>query len=227
MAISDSESNSPFSIAFLRGHHDVAKAILEIVKAQWTPKEEDRVRYRLRTQDIGDDEECSDEEAYSDDEDGEPEMVSEKVDRKFTIDNIGQVSMQVDSHLKPLDVIDASRRTFVMESDGVRVTGERSLFVHCFDTDDSAGLKLLLDMAQHWAKQKFGTDDEEESSKGFTLAQTDFEWALGHGKTQMLGVVIKRTGTGIPLDLLVKKSGIEIKQKPRYYQGLTVYGKKR
>jgi hypothetical protein len=40
-------------------------------------------------------------------------------------------------------------------------------------------------------------------------------------------MIIKRTGAGIPLDHLVKKSGVEIKKKPRYYQGLTVYGKKR
>lgn len=50
---------------------------------------------------------------------------------------------------------------------------------------------------------------------------------MNHGKTQMLALIIKRTGAGIPLDHLVKKSGVELKQKPRYYQGLTVYGKKR
>lgn len=32
---------------------------------------------------------------------------------------------------------------------------------------------------------------------------------------------------GIPLNELVQKSGIEIKTKPRYYQGLSVGGKKR
>jgi hypothetical protein len=32
---------------------------------------------------------------------------------------------------------------------------------------------------------------------------------------------------GIPLNELVQKSGVEIKTKPRYYQGLSVGGKKR
>jgi ankyrin repeat protein len=228
MAIADSEGNTPFAIAFLRGHHEVAKAILEIVKAQWTPKEEDKVLYKLRTQDDDHDEGDSDDEAYShNSDDGEPQMVSKKVDRKFTIDNVGQVSMQVESHVLPLDVITATQRTFVVESNGFRDTGCRSLFVHCFDMDDSAGLKILLDMAQHWARQNSAKSDEEEPSKNFTLPQGDFQWALDHGKTQVLGLVIKRTGAGIPLDHLVKKSGVEIKSKPRYYQGLTVYGKKR
>lgn len=35
------------------------------------------------------------------------------------------------------------------------------------------------------------------------------------------------TGVGIPLNALVQKSGVEIKSKPRYYQGLSVGGKKR
>lgn len=43
----------------------------------------------------------------------------------------------------------------------------------------------------------------------------------------MLAEVIKRTGAGLPLEEMVKDSGIEIEEPPEYYQGLTVYGKKR
>lgn len=38
---------------------------------------------------------------------------------------------------------------------------------------------------------------------------------------------MKATGVGIPLNALVQKSGVEIKTKPGYYQGLSVGGKKR
>src|SRR5690606_34206770 len=117
----------------------------------------------------------------------------------------GQVSMQVESHIQPLDVITATQRTFVMEGNGLRDTGCRSLFVHCFDMDDFAGLKFLLDAAQHSARENSVQPDEEEPSQSFTLPQSDFQWALDHGKTQALGLVIKRTGAGIPLDHLVKK----------------------
>jgi hypothetical protein len=37
----------------------------------------------------------------------------------------------------------------------------------------------------------------------------------------------KATGVGIPLNELIATSGVEIKTKPRYYQGLSVGGKKR
>jgi hypothetical protein len=38
---------------------------------------------------------------------------------------------------------------------------------------------------------------------------------------------IRLTGVGIPLNELIKTSGVELKTKPRYYQGLSVGGKKR
>jgi hypothetical protein len=226
MAITDYLFNSPFSLAFLRGHHEVAKAILEIVKAQWTPQDKDDVRYKL--QGGGSDDEL-DEDEYSDadTDNSEPRIVSEKVDKNFTIDNIGQVSMQVTSHVKPLSVITDSYMSLV-ERDGIlKSQSTQSLFAHCLKVDDASGLKFLLDLAQHWAGDKDDRDDGDETNGVFTFPQTDFQWALENGKTQQLGLVIKRTGAGIPLDHLVKKSGIEIKQKPKYYQGLTVYGKKR
>lgn len=225
MAIFDLSSNSPFSIAFVRGHHDVAKAILEIVKAQWSPTEQDKVRYKLETQN----DHSGSEDEYSEDgsEDSEPRIVSEKVDKTFTIDNIGQVSMQVQSTVKPLELC-LSTTSLVMEGSKSKFVPARTLFVHSFDTDDQNGLKLLVDLAQHWAAQKFqGDDTDEESGGSFVFPHDDFKWAIENGKTQLLGHVIKRTGAGIPLDHLVKKSGVELKQKSKSYQGLTVYGKKR
>ncbi|EMT61947.1 hypothetical protein FOC4_g10015021 [Fusarium odoratissimum] len=184
IAVSDNMGNTPFSVAFLRGHHDLARALLEIVKAQWSPPKKDKVRFRMEAG--NEDEEY---ESDSDDSDNssenEPRIVSEKVQDKFTIDDIGHVSMEVESHTKPLQII-------------------------C---------------------QKFEGDDADQEDEGstcsFTFPQSDFKWAIEHGKTQLLALVIKRTGAGIPLDHLVKKSGVELKRKPRYYQGLTVYGRKR
>ncbi|KAF7562776.1 hypothetical protein G7046_g1351 [Stylonectria norvegica] len=226
MAINDSARNSPFSLAFLRGHYDTARTILEIVKAQWSPPDKDKVRFKMENRD----EEYDSEDDGSDNSEGsEPRIVSEKVDRKFTIDNIGQVSMLVKSNTKPLSVICDNVPTITVE--GGKVTserGQRSLFVHVFETDDATGLKFLLDMAQHYASHKFeGDDDDESSSTAFNLSQQAFRWAVEHGKTRLVALIIKRTGAGIPLDDLVKKSGVAMKKKPRYYQGLTVYGKKR
>lgn len=229
MAVEDNMGNTPFSVAFIRGHHDTAQAILEIVKAQWSPVDKEKVRFKMEQRDE-DEYDDSEDEGSDGSEDNEPRIVSETVDKKFTIDNIGQVSMQVKSHTRPIDVINERVPNFHMEGDKVVHDGSgRSLFIHVFNRDDTAGLKALLDMAQHYAGQKMEGDEEEEegSSGSFTFSQYDFQWAVEEGKSRLLALVIKRTGAGIPLDHLVRKSGVEMKKKPRYYQGLTVYGKKR
>ncbi|KPM38970.1 hypothetical protein AK830_g7594 [Neonectria ditissima] len=229
LAVSDEIGNTPFSVAFSRRNFEAARAVLEIVKAQWSPPDKEKVRFKMETRDE-DDEEYSDED--SDDagtEDSEPRIVSERVGQQFTMDNIGQVSMQVKSHTKPLDVITAAVPRFKYDNGKIISKGsKRTLFIHVMDTDDTLGLKALLDMAQYYSSQKFeGDDDEESSSQNFTFSQDEFRWAVENGKAQQLALIIKRTGAGIPLDHLVKKSGVEVKRKPRFYQGLTVYGKKR
>lgn len=233
IAVSDNMGNTPFSVAFLRGHHGIAKALLEIIKAQWSPPKKDKMRFRMET---GDEDEEDDENSYNSDDSGdsEPRIVSEKVQQKFTIDDIGRVSMEVESHTKPLQAICQAVPSWFMEKGQPMYEKQfRSLFVHTFANNDTAGLKVLLDMAQHYSGQKFeGEDDDDDededgSSSRFTFPQADFKWAVDHGKTQMLALVIKRTGAGIPLEHLVKKSGVELKRRPRYYQGLTVYGRKR
>ncbi|RSM06944.1 hypothetical protein CDV31_008876 [Fusarium ambrosium] len=233
-AVGDNEGNTPFSVAFLRGHHDVARALLEIVKVQWSPPEKEKVRFKMEAREEDEySDECSDEE--SNDSGDEPRIVSEKVQQKFTIDDIGHVSMQVKSHTKPVNHLCWNVPSWCMENGNatsVRPTtnyGREGLFTQVLQRDDVAGLKALLDMAQHYAGEKFEGDDRDEDDYigRFTFPLSDFNYAVQHGKTQMLGLIIKRTGAGIPLDHLVKKSGVELKQKPRYYQGLTVYGKKR
>lgn len=230
VTISDADGNSPFSLAFLRGHHQVAQCILDIVAAQWSPKDE-KLRYKMQSEDRDDDEDTynSEQDYRSDDDDHEPRIVSERIDKTFTIDNVGQVSMLVKSHIKPITIITNQYQTVkIKEGNFQAVSGKRTLLQHALDMEDSTGLKFLLDMAQLFAAQKLpGDDDVEESGGNFTFPHDDFLWALQNGKTQLLGLIIKRTGAGIPLDHLVKKSGVEMKEKPRYYQGLTVYGKKR
>lgn len=228
MAIRDSTDNSPFSIAFLRGHYGVATAILEIVQSQWTPPEKDNVRFRLRSDNDVDDGSCDD-EVYSDDEyDEDTRLVEEVVDKKFTIDNVGQVSMQVESHSTPLEVITGNWRTFVIQGGTTRATDHHGLFKHCFNVDDAHGLNILLDLAQYWSRKgRRSTTDEGQQEQTFTLPQEDFTFALASGKTRLLGIIIERTGAGMPLDVLVKKTGVQFKEQPKYYQGLTVYGMKR
>ncbi|OAA73258.1 ankyrin repeat protein [Cordyceps fumosorosea ARSEF 2679] len=225
--IRDNHNHAPFSFAFLRGHYATAKAILEIIQAQWTPKEVDEVRYKIEGEnDDEEDYEYSDDGESDGDSENHVRIVSEKVDKKYTIDNIGEVSMEVRSHTKPAERLMAGFRVFTLEN-GEFQDGEvyGTLFAHVIKNDDMTGLKELLDMAQHFSEAPKAGDEERKST--FTFKDDDFILAVKSGNTQALRQIIKKTGAGVPLDNLVKKSGVAVKQKPRYYQGLTVYGKKR
>ena len=55
---------------------------------------------------------------------------------------------------------------------------------------------------------------------------SDFQFALRHGFINELSEMIKIEGAELPLDAFVKQSGIQDEQKPKYYQGLSIGGKK-
>jgi hypothetical protein len=95
--------DDPFWIAFTRGHYDVAKAILEIARAQYAPKEKTKRHYSVEPDD-------DDSDAYSDysseTSDVEPiPIYSRIIDEQYTIENVGQVSMQVKSRTRPVELI--------------------------------------------------------------------------------------------------------------------------
>jgi len=214
------------SVAFLRGHVQVARAVLDIVEAQYSPVEKEDERFHMERSDSEDSDEDSDD--LDSDSDSEPRIVSRTVDKKFTIENVGEMSMQIKSRTRPLEVVLWSCPTFKIDSAGnVTNCKDTGILRFVISNDDQAGLKTLLDWGVEFASHKLEGDDDQEASDLFTFPDNEFQWAVENGKTQMLGQIIKRTGAGIPLEHLVKKSGVEMKEKPKYYQGLTVYGKKR
>lgn len=101
-------------------------------------------------------------------------------------------------------------------------TSNGSLFRYVFEQNDPKGLKFLLDTATHFANQT-----ADDATGYYTFPVNEFISAIGSGRTEMLAEVIKRTGAGLPLEEMVKESGAPIEQPHHYYQGLTVYGKKR
>jgi len=76
------------------------------------------------------------------------------------------------------------------------------------------------------AKQQACLADDEDAQKCYTVKGAAFTQALRLGRTQMLAEMIQSTGAGIPINELIKTSGVELKLKPKFYQGLTVGGKK-
>ncbi|RYP25160.1 hypothetical protein DL765_000041 [Monosporascus sp. GIB2] len=221
IAVSDPKGNNPFSLALLKGHFSTAKAILEIAQAQWAPEEEEKARYRMTRNEDADSYES---ESESDDE---PEVYKEIVKDQLTIDNIGQVSTQVKSDVLATALINWVAPTFVMLPDGTvkRNKGNQSLLTFAMTENDTERFKFLVEVGLHYASQT--PETEGGTRRFFTFSEEEFCSAVKLGRTDMLADMIKRTGAGMPLEDLIKKSGVEMKVKPRYYQGLTVYGKKR
>lgn len=219
--IQDASSNSPFSIAFARGHTELAWDILDIIQAQWTPKEKEDFRYTMPNEDDFDEGDYDHEyDEYSDagSNSSNPRIVSQPIDTKYTIDDIGKVSMLVKSHRKPIACIYSAR----YNTSGVRVVSQ-TLFQRVVDEEDVKSLDILLDMAQKYAERA----TEDDSSTTFHFPTDQFTRLVKEGPVHMLRRIIERTGAGIPVESLLKSSGVEVKQKSRYYQGLTVYGRKR
>lgn len=54
----------------------------------------------------------------------------------------------------------------------------------------------------------------------------DFQFALERGYIEEVAEMIKMSGGELPLDALIKKTGIDKAEKPKYYQGLSIGGKK-
>ena len=234
IAIRDNKHNSPLSLSFYNRHYTAVKAILEIIEAQWSPADDHQRKYTIESDDVDDESYDSNEDEDEDESDSDgPRIVSEKVDKQFTIEDIGQVSMFVNSQEKPLDAIFGKYRQVLNKGEKFPSTGiheTTGLFEYVLKEEDVAALKILLDLAQHYSGKRVtdtASDDTDESSGNITFPADTFRWAVENGKSQMLGLIIKRTGAGMPLDHLIKKSGVEMKEKPRFYQGLTVYGKKR
>jgi hypothetical protein len=103
-----------------------------------------------------------------------------------------------------------------------------NLFQLAIYLDDVDLMHFLLNAGEEYMARKTMTT-EENAAKFFRFEEADFLYAIRLGRTRLLESIIKRTGAGIPLDDLVKKSGIEVEvsEKPKYYQGLSVHGKKR
>ena len=99
----------------------------------------------------------------------------------------------------------------------------QSLIHYAIVKNDMKMLQFLLKLGRDLMARK----DGEETSKVFTIRDDDFTVAVKLGRTEMIGELIKVTGQAMPLNKMVASSGVNLEEEPRYYQGLSVYGKKR
>ena len=210
----------------VRGHLDVAIGILEIAQAQYKPKEETaKKRYSIRNDDDSD-------EYYSDEEEDSSDhgfrIETRLVDDQFTIDNIGEVSMQVKSDTQAYQIVNPyipyQMKTFSVYKAADDKWGASNFIQLAIAADAPELLKFILQQTKTCLSWR---TKEDEESLSVQISNSDFQYAIRTGSLTYLSEMIKSCGAGLALDSLVKSSGVEIMKKPKYYQGLSVYGKKR
>ncbi|TLS27460.1 hypothetical protein PpBr36_05142 [Pyricularia pennisetigena] len=220
ISVKDKNHANVFGLAFLRGHLHVAQAILEIAQAQYAPEEATTTKFTMR--DPGYDSGGSEKSV---DETDEPRIYKLIVDDKFTIDNIGEISMQVKSQIKPLDMLVQVTSPFPVVNDEGKEQRNLLLLLYVIAQNDLNGLSFLLETATQLSERRL--DSETEITRFFSCPELIWDRAIEKGRTELLAEIIKTTGAGLPLEDLVKRSGAKMIEKPKSYQGLTVYGKKR
>ncbi|KAF2738451.1 ankyrin [Polyplosphaeria fusca] len=238
IAAQDKSSQSPFHLAVLRGHLDVAKAIIEISFAQYHPNDEKpATRYRIDSDDVDEYDSDSENEANPNDSQDIP-VLREIVDDKFTLENIGDVSTQVKSKTSPLTFLGFSCScweyqrfcgtkilTYGEQDREIKRSGSMDLTTWAITTGDKNLFTFMLDLETEWTDRLDKTNGESQSPPSTT--DFDFKLAIKYGRLDILAEMIRRTGAGLELEALVRKSGVKYVEKPKYYQGLSVHGKKR
>ncbi|KAI2624751.1 ankyrin repeat protein [Xylaria nigripes] len=227
IAVADSQGNNPFSLAFLRGHLDAAKVILEITQAQWSPaEEEEEARFHMTRPRTDESDSVTESDAGGNDDN--LGIYKEIVNEKYTIEDIGQVSMQVKSDVLPSTLLNWTAPTFVSHGDKAEKTelNRQDLLIFTMTQNDSWRFYFLLDLLNRFGSN-MAVSDGKQTNFFQLYKRPSFTSAIEMGRTNMLAELIRQFGAGIPLEHLVQRSGMEVKVKPRYYQGLTVYGKKR
>lgn len=194
---------------------------MQIAQIQYSPEEKVVARYRMQASEDADDSEGD----GSDDD--EPKIYEEIVDEQFTVENIGLVSMQVKSRVTPLQMLNYEFSLFKFRNGQVEESSypRACLLRHIINSNDRKGLKYYHDLVVQFAGQNKDEDDEDNHFAEFP--QWAFWLVLQRNQIEMLADMIQWAGAGLPLEQLVKTTGTELREKPKHYQGLTVYGKKR
>ena len=227
----DGMGNSPFSLAFSRGYYAIARAVLDIVAAQFSPKEKKEIRYTMM-----EDHSYDSSSSYEHRFDGPPRLQERNVcDKNLTTHNIAhniaEASMTVKGRTKPLDLLEQPFPLIQFKNGKPKPSNSTQIVTpisYCIALNDPKALEFILDTGIEFAARELHRNNEsDDMAPRFTVSQNDYKYAISSGHTELLAALMRKAGAGMPLEKLVKNSGVEMRTKPKYYQGLTVYGKKR
>ncbi|OQV00178.1 Ankyrin repeat-containing protein [Cladophialophora immunda] len=260
VAVMDLRGFSPFSIATIRGHYELAQLIVEIAKIQYQPSDESKTyRYVLGTDEEYDgDSECSD-NSDGTEHSARVRVVAELVDETFTVNDVAAVANNVKSRVSPTVMTSwtcqiAHALENVMNKRQVRhVFGgihAQNVYINDQSNQSWAWFNAVFErtsQVNRWSLIRFAIfvnnidllkfiikvgntlagEKDEDDLHVITISKADFDLAVRLGRVEIIGEMIKSTGFGFPLQKVFQKSGIQLDEKPKYYQGLSVYGKKR
>lgn len=100
--------------------------------------------------------------------------------------------------------------------------GKVSLVRYALIKHDVSLLRFLL----HCGRES-SIATTEQAKKSFTGSiSVEFQFALTHGNIEALAEMVKIAGAELPIEALVKQSGVKESDRPKYYPGLSIGGKK-
>lgn len=100
--------------------------------------------------------------------------------------------------------------------------GKISLIRYALIKHDVGLLQFLLQCGRE--KWIATAEDAKKSFTGFT--SLDFQFAIKHGDIEALTEMVRIAGAELPIEALVKQSGVKESERPKYYPGLSIGGKK-
>jgi hypothetical protein len=237
IAVSDSRGMSCLTIAIMRGHLEMAKLILQILRAQLKVKEPHGSKKKRFEMAI--DSDCSSEEE-NDHDDGRLNIVGDEVDDTFTHDNVGEDISQVESDVTPFQafskqfdaflflesppakylcrVVPQSNHQYWAAHSDVKIN---SFLKYAIYKNDLPLLDFLLETGNDLARSN------PAGKFNFTISDDEFQLAIGLGRIDCLAKLIQKTGAGLPLAKLSQDCGVEARKEPQYYPGLSIRGTKR
>ena len=246
VAVQDDLGFSPFSIALARGNRSLAKVIIDIATAQYEPDDTEEPRRRYVIADEEDDA-----SSVSDQSDDGVRIESELIDDVFTVENVADIQRRVGSKVQVAEML-RWMAPFWMFFDGddvpVQCKLEKiqdfsskpeqafmnswhrfmsqgvSVFYACVASGNIEAVGMMLDAVRKTPAPSNEGGQHKDPQGVFICTFDQLRTALIKGHTKLAAELIRLTGIGLPLDDLAQKSGIKETEKPKYYQGLLIYG---
>jgi ankyrin repeat protein len=226
IAVQNDHKHSPLSIAACSGNFDLAKMVMSIAAAQFAPPEPPKaLQYRVAA-DCDSDEEGSN----SDDEDGvsaDLPITSEVIDDNTTIEDIGEVSLSVKSNIRPEQMLGWP----IPQPEDVQCKVPVSNLVEfALAKRDMQLLTFLLDLYEEYMVPLQPADAKGVDPWERNLLQKHLHLSkvLQLADPYMLAELIKRTAIGLSINQLAIEHGANDRTPAsKYYQGLSVHGRKR